>query len=211
MWTTAPMGIDRDHPLLLASASPRRRELLERVGVPIVVQAVDVDESTIVGEGALAYLERIVQAKAAAAMALPQWARCAALLVADTAVVIDGAILGKPRSDAEAVAMLTRLADATHEVSTRFAIVADSVRHSATVSTEVTFRAFDEQQVERYVATGEGRDKAGGYGIQGIGAMLVRHIDGSYANVVGLPITAVVEALQSFGLIGALPVELVDG
>ncbi|MBW2457095.1 MAG: septum formation protein Maf [Deltaproteobacteria bacterium] len=214
------MLIDHHHPLLLGSASPRRRALLQTVGLPLVVTTVAVDESTRPGERPAAYLERVVAAKLAAVE--ERWdrarlgpspdraelARCAALLVADTVVVRDDHIMGKPRDDDDARQMLAELAGAEHQVLTRFVIAAPDVEgcpHAETVATRVWFRQVDGAQLERYVATGEGRDKAGGYAIQGIGSLWVERIAGSYANVVGLPLCAVVATLQRLGLVGPLP------
>ncbi len=196
--------IDAGHPLLLASGSPRRRELLARVGVPLEVRPVAVDEAVRPGEAAEAYLSRVVDDKRRAALAVLSATRCRALLVADTAVVCAGEILGKPAGDDDAARMLRRLAGRDHEVSTRFAL-AGAATHAATVTTRVWFRPLDDAHIARYVASGEGRDKAGGYAIQGIGAMLVRRVEGSYSNVVGLPLCEVIEALQALGWIGALP------
>jgi septum formation protein len=197
-------------PLLLASGSPRRREIVASLGVPFVVRAPEVDESTREGEGAAAYLERVVSAKLAAATAsiAPDEA-FGAVLVADTSVIVDGEILGKPRSDEEARAMITRLAGRTHEVSTRFAIGAPpqaapaiaSPLHEETVTTLVTFRALTPPRALAYVATGEGRDKAGAYAVQGRGAALVSEIRGSYSNVVGLPACELATALERLGLV----------
>ena len=199
-------------PLFLASGSPRRRELLERVGIALFTRPQRVDETSAPGETPERYLERIVSAKLIAAAADPS--PRAAVLVADTIVVEGGAILGKPEADDVAAAMLDRLAGKMHEVSTRYAVAAgDADAGTAdvddgvaeTVTTRVWFRSLDPEQIARYVATGEGRDKAGGYGIQGIGAMLVERIEGDYSNVVGLPVCAVVMTLQRLGLIGACP------
>ena len=192
------MSIDAEHPLVLASASPRRRELLERVGVPLVVRPTDVDEALHSGEDAYAYLERVVADKSAAARrTLPEgW-----LLVADTSVIVDGEVLGKPGDDDEARAMVGRLQGREHEVATRFALSGGG-EHAETVRTRVWFRRLNEGQIDRYVATGEGRDKAGAYGIQGVGAMLVSRIDGSYTNVVGLPLAEVIVALEALGWTG---------
>ena len=196
--------------LLLASASPRRRELLERAGVALAVEPVDVDETPLPGEAAMDYLRRIVSAKADAARRLLDAGRRAgqlwsAALVADTAVIADGAILNKPEDDADAARMLALLSGRRHEVSTRFAILHNGIHSGGlhngvvveqTVTTAVWFRPLDDAMIARYIATGEGRDKAGAYGIQGIGAMLVSRIEGSYTNVVGLPLCEVVMALE---------------
>ena len=190
------MTIDDEHPLVLASASPRRRELLSRVGVPLVVRPVAVDEAVLTGEGPVDYLERVVAAKAEAARRFGT----GATLVADTSVILDGEILGKPADDEEARSMIAQLAGREHEVATRFEL--SEGQHAETVRTRVWFRPLSSAQIDRYVATGEGRDKAGAYGIQGVGAMLVTRVEGSYTNVVGLPLAEVVEALEARGWTG---------
>jgi septum formation protein len=206
-------------PLLLASASPRRREILTQLGIPILVSAVDVDESVLAGEAPEAYLERVTTAKLTAASrifavtAFPrgdtlQGANIAtasgAVLVADTSVIDGGAILGKPTSDDDAREMIARLSGKTHEVWTRFAVGAPEcparILHEETVRTRVTFRPLMPSQVRAYVASGEGRDKAGAYAVQGRGAGIVSRIEGSYTNVVGLPACEVVLALERLGL-----------
>jgi septum formation protein len=193
--------------LLLASASPRRRELLERVGIALCVCPVEVDETVRAGESADAYLERIVEDKRVAARALPEAGTCAALLVADTAVIVDGVILGKPADDDEAEAMLAALAGRAHTVATRFCAAAEEHVHAQTVETRVWFRHLDAATRRAYVRSGEGQDKAGSYAIQGVGAMFVRRIEGSYTNVVGLPLCEVIEALEALGVIAPWPVE----
>jgi septum formation protein len=201
-------------PLILGSGSPRRREILAAAGVPFVVVAGDADERVLEGEPVAAYLERVVLAKlssvrARAAEAGPE----RAILVADTSVIVEGDILGKPETEAAALAMLDRLAARTHEVHTRFAIAARGELRAArqesplvraplvarTVITRVTFRAIAPAEARAYVASGEGRDKAGGYAVQGGAGPFVARIDGSYSNVVGLPQDEVLEALRSLG------------
>jgi septum formation protein len=196
--------VSREHPIVLGSASPRRREILERVGVACVVVAARADEEERVGEGADAYLERIVAAKLAAVRALALPSEAVGVLVADTIVVApDGAILGKPIDDDAALAMIEQLAGRTHEVKTRFAIAPLDARapalHQETASTRVTFRAIDGDEARAYVATGEGRDKAGGYAVQGRASAFAARIEGSYTNVVGLPACEVVVALRRLG------------
>ncbi len=177
-----------------------------------MVRAVDADETLREEELAGAYLERVVDAKLAAARTVLEAAadgagHCAALLVADTAVVLGQRILGKPADEQESREMIGQLAGRQHEVATRFAIAsAAEVICVETVVTQVWFRPLDDGQVDRYVATGEGRDKAGAYAIQGVGAMLVERIAGCYANVVGLPLSLVVARLQEHGLLGVCPV-----
>ncbi len=196
-------------PLLLASASPRRREILTTLGVPIRVAPVDVDESVRAGESPRDYLTRIADAKLAAAIARPEASTAGAVLVADTSVIAGDRVLGKPVDDAEARAMIRTLAGATHEVWTRFAIAAPTrsagALHAETVRTRVTFRALSDEEIAGYAASGEGRDKAGAYAVQGLGAFMVLRIDGSYANVVGLPACEVILALKDLGLLGPFP------
>jgi septum formation protein len=201
--------IDPDHPLLLGSASPRRRDILETLGLPLHVATKAVDESTRPGEDAEAYLERVVRAKLAATATLASRAFGAAL-VADTSVLVDGEILGKPADDDDARRVLRRLSGRSHAVWTRFALSAPEALaaavHEETVRTTVTFRALSDEEIAGYVATGEQRDKAGAYAVQGIGAFAVARIEGSYANVVGLPACEVVSALLRTGLLARFPV-----
>jgi septum formation protein len=208
-------------PLLLASGSPRRREILHQLRIPhLVGPPSGVDESVASGEHAGAYLERVVRAKLEAACLVFGATEAAigdtlrgmsvasaslAVLVADTSVILEGAILGKPVSLGEAELMIARLAGRTHEVWTRFAIGAPTneanALHAETVVTRVTFRALTPERIRRYAESGEGDDKAGGYAVQGLGAGLVARIDGSYTNVVGLPASEVVSALETLGLL----------
>ncbi|XXY36028.1 Maf family protein [Sorangium sp. So ce260] len=211
--------IDDAHPLLLGSGSPRRREILTTLGLPLRVAAAEVDETGRPGEGAMAYLERVTLAKLAAARRLHQAAGTGAILVADTSVILDDSILGKPRDEADARAMLRALSGREHQVWTRFAIAAGGqadlapaavpgrveALHAETVVTRVRFRALDDDEVASYAATGEGLDKAGAYAIQGVGAFAVARIDGSYSNVVGLPACEVVAALRATGLLARFP------
>ncbi len=189
-------------PLLLASASPRRSELLRAAVVPIVVAPVDVDESARPSEEPDAYLERIVGAKLGAARAAPAPPH-AAVLVADTIVVVDGRMLAKPVDDDEALEMVLALSGRAHRVSTRYAVApAGGADHrEETVTTRVFVRGVGEAWGRRYVATGEGRDKAGAYAIQGIFSAAVTRIEGSYSNVVGLPVAEVIVALEELGLL----------
>ncbi len=193
--------------ILLGSGSPRRREILANLGILFVVQVAAVDESTLPGEGAAAYLERVVLAKlGAVSRAFGRVSGgISAILVADTSVVESGAILGKPGSAGEAEAMIARLAGRTHEVWTRFALGAPQettqVLHVETVVTRVTFRPLTAARIRAYAESGEGSDKAGGYAVQGLGAGLVSRIDGSYTNVVGLPACELVVALEALGLV----------
>jgi len=187
--------------LLLASASPRRRELVGHLGFEVVVAPVDVDESVLPGELPDPYLERVVAAKLQAAHRAEPRHDCVATLVADTSVLLGDRILGKPRDDDDAVAMIAALAGGCHDVATRFALGQHGeLQHAETVRTKVWFRSLNASQVARYVKTGEGRDKAGAYAIQGIGSMLVQRIEGSYSNVVGLPLAELAQALAGLGI-----------
>ena len=186
-------------PLLLASASPRRRELLERVGVPIEVRAPEIDEEPHRGETPEGYVARLAYTKALAAIRRPgQW-----VLAADTTVTIDGGILGKANTREEAVGMLRRLSGETHRVLTAFTVLGARddvpVHRDGAVMTEVAMIAMDDALIADYVASDEWRGKAGAYAIQGIGAALVREVRGSVTNVVGLPLVEVLEALRNVG------------
>jgi septum formation protein len=182
-------------PLLLASASPRRRDLLERVGVPLEVHPADVDETPRPGEDPAAYVARIAHDKAVAVPRHPgQWA-----LGADTTVTIDGAILAKADSPEEAAAMLRRLSGRTHQVFTAFTIASDGFHHDGLVSSDVVMIQMSERVIADYVASGDWRGKAGAYALQGIGAALVREVRGSVTNVIGLPLVEVLEALEAIG------------
>ncbi|UQA58254.1 Maf family protein [Polyangium aurulentum] len=199
--------IDDTHPLLLGSGSPRRREILTTLGLPLRVVSLDVDERGLEGERPEDYLTRIVASKLAAAA--PRAAGAGGVLVADTSVILGDTALGKPADEAEARAMLWALSGREHEVWTRFAIARadDPSRavHAETVRTRVVFRALGAEEIEAYAATGEGLDKAGAYAIQGIGAFAVARIEGSYSNVVGLPACEVIAALERAGLLGRFP------
>lgn len=202
--------IDEASPLVLGSSSPRRRDILATLRIPFVVASAEIDEDVKEGETPDAYLERIVLAKLSAISKVAA-GMGRALLVADTTVLVEGEILGKPRDAIEAEQMLARLSGREHQVATRFAI-ADleapepvASAHEETVVTRVFFRSLSPSEIRRYAATGEGFDKAGGYAIQGIGSFAVARIDGSYPNVVGLPACEVVLALETLGLLGPFP------
>lgn len=205
------MDVSVPAPLILGSASPRRRDILESLGIPFRVVSAAVDESTNPGEDPRRYLERIVSAKlAAVARALIESGDFGrGVVVADTIVVVDGEILGKPRDPAHAEVLLARIAGRSHHVMTRYAIsVAPNVAEpvaSRTVETTVTMRAVADDTIARYAATGEGLDKAGAYAAQGIGAFLISRIDGSFTNVVGLPACELVDDLLALNLLGEFP------
>ncbi len=183
--------------VVLASASPRRRELLTLVGIPHLVDPADVDESVVAGERPEAYVERLARAKAAVVAARhPD----AVVIAADTTVVLGGEILGKPGSVDEACAILARLSGHTHVVCTGMAVVHGGITASAVEQVEVTFRDLEAAQIAAYVATGEPMDKAGAYGIQGAGATIVERIHGDYFSVMGLGLRRVVALLADVGV-----------
>jgi septum formation protein len=181
-------------PLVLASSSPRRAQLLRQIGIPFEVIVEPVDEQALSDELPLAYVERLARAKAAA-VARPD----RLVLAADTAVVVDGEILGKPRGRTEGVAMLLRLSGREHQVVTAVCVTDAPVARARVVTTQVEFGPIDEATAERYWATGEGADKAGGYGIQGIGGIFADRIAGSFSAVVGLPLGETEGLLRTFG------------
>jgi septum formation protein len=195
--------ITTETPLVLGSASPRRSEILRGLGIPIRVRPADVEESVRPAESPLRYVERAV---ASLARSEP----CAGVLVADTIVVVDGEVLGKPADVADAERLLGKLVGRAHTVYTRYAISKFSELGipavTRTVESRVVMRAASAGEIARYAATGEGLDKAGAYAIQGIGAFLVERIDGSYSNVVGLPACEVVVDLVRVGLLREFPV-----
>lgn len=184
-------------PLFLASTSPRRSELLRQIGLDFSVLTVDVDESLQDGELPAAYVARLARAKAAAGLAQVSGG---VVVAADTTVVLGDEVLGKPATEAEAVDMWLRLSGRTHQVLTGVAV--GDARHvdAMVVSTRVHFRAITRAEMHAYWASGEPHDKAGGYGIQGRGAVFVDAIEGSYSNVVGLPLTETAAMLARFGI-----------
>ncbi len=187
--------------LILASASPRRRELLERVGVAVDVSPAEVDESPRANEDAVAYAQRIAAAKAdaVAAGAADRW-----VLAADTVVEVDGALLGKPADEADAERMLARLCGHTHRVTTAYAVRGPGGRSAdGHVTTEVDVRRASPAEIAGYLASGEWRNKAGAYAVQGIAAALVTGVRGSITNVIGLPLSEVIEQLARLGAPGA--------
>jgi septum formation protein len=186
----------------LASASPRRRQLLKQIGVPFQVLDVKIDESAGAAEVPLAYVTRLAAGKAGAGLRQSEARGSLArpVLAADTAVVIDGEILGKPLDGEDAQRMLLLLSGRTHEVLTAVALATASGVASRVSRSEVTFRAIGAAEAREYWATGEPRDKAGGYAIQGYGAVFVADMRGSYSGVMGLPLYETAEFLRSAGV-----------
>ena len=183
--------------LILASASPRRQELLSQMGVSYALHPVDLDETPLANETPLAYVQRLAASKSAACVA--ERGNALPVLAADTTVVLDGLIMGKPKNYADAFAMLSRLSGKTHQVFT-----AVSVRgrgHDQAVSiTDVTFRELSEQEIAAYWRSGEPLDKAGSYAIQGKGGLFVTSLTGSFSGVVGLPLFETAQLLSQQGI-----------
>ena len=177
-------------PLVLASASPRRRALLEQLGIPLHVDPAHLDENVRAGEAAEPYVVRLAREKAEAVQGRHL---NATVLGADTSVVLDGMVLGKPGTEDEALSMLRRLSGRTHEVMTAVAVAGVGAR---CVTAEVTFTAATDAALRWYVATGEPMDKAGAYGIQGLAAKWIPRVEGCYFNVVGLPLALVTTMLE---------------
>ena len=182
--------------VILASASPRRRELLTLVGIAHDVEPADIDESLLPGERPAAHAERLARTKA---RTIADRRPDAVVIAADTIVVVDGDVLGKPRDEAAARAMLKRLGGRTHVVLTAVAVARGSRTESAVESVNVTFRSVTDDEIGSYVATGEPMDKAGAYGIQGFGATIVERVDGDYFSVMGLGLRRLVELLARVG------------
>jgi septum formation protein len=183
--------------LCLGSASPRRRELLSQIGVPYIVVVPDIDESFRHGETPRQYVTRLAQEKA---LAIRQRGQQLPVLAADTTVVVDGEILGKPRDQAEGVHMLGMLSGRTHEVLTAVAL-ADAHGVSARLNAStVRFRSLSRQECLAYWETGEPHDKAGAYGIQGFGAVFIESLTGSHSGVMGLPLFETGELLRAAGI-----------
>lgn len=185
--------------LFLASASPRRRELLQQIGVPFSLLAVSIDETPQPGESPEVYVQRLALGKARAGLALLDHTN-GCVLGADTSVVLDGRILGKPADRDEGLAMLLALSGRSHRVLTAVALAQHDRREVRLVASEVEFRPIGRAEAEAYWASGEPCDKAGGYGIQGWGAVFVSRLSGSYSAVVGLPLCETAQLLDAFGL-----------
>ncbi|PKM38244.1 MAG: septum formation protein Maf [Gammaproteobacteria bacterium HGW-Gammaproteobacteria-10] len=183
--------------ILLASASPRRQELLTQIGVTFKVFPVDIDETPYLGEMPLSYVRRIAAEKSAVALEL-SGARLP-ILAADTAVILDGRIMGKPKDKADCLAMLSFLSGRTHQVFS--AVSLRGFEHWQAVNvTEVSFRDIGEDEIIRYWNSGEPADKAGAYAIQGLGGVFVKSITGSFSGVVGLPLFETAELLAKQGI-----------
>lgn len=182
--------------LILASASPRRRDLLSLLGWPFSVKVPSVDETFLPSESPQDAVVRLAVKKASSvSLDLED----SLVVAADTVVVLDGDVLGKPSSKDEAFSMVKSLSGKTHLVMTGVAVSSGGVVKGELEITSVCFRDLDDDQIQAYVDTGEGADKAGAYGIQGLGALLVRRIEGDYFNVVGLPLSRLSSMVESLG------------
>ena len=191
--------------VILASASPRRRELLEQIGIHARVQAVDIDESRYPDEPVLSFVQRLAKEKAQAGARLINNEAAGdetglPVLGSDTVVEADGVILGKPEDRHHAKVMLQMLSGTTHRVHTAVAVVFRDQVLIDTSSSDVRFKTLDDSEIAAYVETGEADDKAGSYAIQGIAAQFIENIDGSFSGVMGLPIFETVRLLKQCGI-----------
>lgn len=186
------------HPVrvVLASQSPRRRELLQLVGIAHEVRPANIDESYLAGERPREHAERLARTKARTIES-----RDAVTIGSDTIVVVDGEVLGKPTDEADAARMLRRLSGRSHVVITAVAAEWKGRLVSDVEEVDVTFRTLDEGDIAAYIATGEPMDKAGAYGIQGYGATIVQRVNGDYFAVMGLPVNRLVRLLEGLGLV----------
>jgi septum formation protein len=187
--------------LFLASQSPRRAELLARLGVRFDVLTLDIPEQRQPGEAALDYVRRVAQEKAQAGLARLPAQPDAVVLGADTEVILDDVVFGKPADQADAAAMLQRLSGRTHTVASAVSVVAAGRQAQLLNVSQVTFAELTGQAIARYVATGESMGKAGAYAIQGRGEALITHLSGSYSGVMGLPLHDAARLLAQFGVL----------
>lgn len=186
--------------IILASASPRRRELLEQIGLSVIVQAVDIDESQNPGEAVLDFVQRLAREKAQTGFEVVENPHRLPVLGSDTIVEIAGVILGKPENRQHAKQMLQRLSGKKHTVHTSVAIVTEAQQLIDTCSSEVQFKPLEDAEIDYYLMTGEADDKAGGYAIQGIAAQFVKNINGSFSGVMGLPLYETTQLLKRCGI-----------
>ncbi|HET8933530.1 MAG TPA: Maf family protein [Polyangiales bacterium] len=202
------MSLQQQRSLVLASGSPRRRDILEQLGVQFRVDVSGIDESLLPGETPPEHVQRLARDKGLAVRArLQHAADKPCVLSADTIVLLDDVVYGKPADDDDALRMLRKLSGRTHHVLTGLALcdAAGSFSEVAVHTTAVTFRELSEATLRGYVTSGEARDKAGAYAIQGLGTGLVRAISGSYTNVVGMPAVETLELLGRAGVLASWP------
>ncbi|MGN0107199.1 MAG: Maf family protein [Hominilimicola sp.] len=184
---------------VLASASPRRKELLEKMGLQFSIVVSDADEGSVTRDIPVGlYVQELALLKASATAKMLIKNKKAIIIAADTIVTLDGKILGKPDGADGAEKMLSSLSGRTHEVYTGYCVMrmSDGKTVCSSVRTEVKFKTLTEQKIRAYIKSGEPMDKAGAYGIQGLGSMLIEKIDGDYFNVVGLPVSALADTLE---------------
>ena len=186
--------------IILASASPRRRELLEQIGVSAIVQSVDIDESKKQGESVLTYVRRLAAEKAQTGSEIIENKSKLPVLGSDTIIEFGDSILGKPVDRQQAKEMLRLLSGKKHTVHTSVAIVTVREMFMATSSTQVQFKVLEEEEIDCYLATGEADDKAGSYAIQGRAAQFINNINGSFSGVMGLPLYETVQLLKRCGI-----------
>ena len=186
--------------IILASASPRRRELLEQIGVLAIVQSVDIDESKKQGESVIAYVQRLAAEKAQTGCEIIENKNKLPVLGSDTIIELGDSILGKPVDRQQAKDMLRLLSGKKHTVHTSVAIVTVKDMFIATSSTQVQFKELKEDEIDGYLATGEADDKAGSYAIQGRAAQFIKNINGSFSGVMGLPLYETVQLLKRCGI-----------
>ena len=186
--------------IILASASPRRRELLEQIGVSAIVQSVDIDESKKQGESVLTYVQRLAAEKAQTGSEIIENKSKLPVLGSDTIIEFGDSILGKPVDRQQAKEMLRLLSGKKHTVHTSVAIVTVREMFMATSSTQVQFKVLEEEEIDCYLATGEADDKAGSYAIQGRAAQFINNINGSFSGVMGLPLYETVQLLKRCGI-----------
>lgn len=190
--------------LYLASTSPRRRELLAQIGVTFETLSPDIPEHVLAAESPEAYVCRLAAEKARAGLEMLDHIppdESVLLLGSDTSVVVDGTILGKPQGQEDGLAMLARLSGRSHQVMTAVSLINNQGRQQTELNiSEVQFRQISSAEMERYWFSGEPADKAGGYAVQGLGAIFIEHLNGSYSAVMGLPLFETAQLLESFGL-----------
>ena len=175
-------------PIYLASRSPRRRELLQQMAVDFAIISADIDESVQPDETPEVYVQRIAREKAQAGLSSLNGLETRPVLAADTAVIVGGQIFGKPVNDGDARRMLKQLSTKTHQVMTAVALAFNGDIKQALSVSEVRFASLSEADIDWYLATGEGQDKAGSYAVQGLGALFIEEIRGSYSGIMGLPV-----------------------
>ncbi len=192
--------MDKSAQIILASASPRRRELLMQIGISVMVQPAHIDETPKPDESVLAYVQRLAMEKAQYSFDTIKNDRKLPVLGSDTIVEIDGMILGKPKNRAHAKKMLQQLSAQKHTVLTAVAIVTEEKSVIDTSSSQVLFNVLDNKEIDLYLATGEADDKAGSYAIQGIAAQFIKSINGSFSGVMGLPLFETAQLLKQCGI-----------